>query len=201
MDQFISPLLIIGSFAVYSVLHSFLASRPVKAWAEKRFGESVVSRTYRLFFNLVGVVTLFPVYALVVLLPDRPLYTIPSSLQPIFVIGQGIGIVILAAALGLTGALDFAGVQQLAGRQQKPHLVTEGIYRYIRHPLYTGSMLVLWLMPSMSLNWFAFTLGISLYFVIGARYEERKLEAFFGRQYTEYKAKTPAFIPQLRNKL
>lgn len=196
MDQVVSPLLILAAFAFYSVLHSILASRRAKAWAEKRFGESTVSRTYRLFFNLVGIVTLFPVYALVVLLPDQLFYTVPPFLEPVFVIGQGVGIVILASALGLTGFLDFAGIQQLAGREQRPRLVTEGIYRYIRHPLYTGSMLVLWLMPSMSVNWFAFVLGISLYFIIGAHYEERKLEAFYGSEYAEYKAKTPAFIPR-----
>lgn len=195
MSQPASPLLILGTFAAYSVLHSFLASRAAKAWAEQRFGKSLVTRTYRLFFNLVGIVTLFPVFALVFLLPDQPLYVVPLYLEPIFLIGQGIGIVILASALGLTGFLDFAGLKQLTGREQTPELVTHGIYRYMRHPLYTGSMLVLWLMPSMSVNWFAFILGISLYFIIGARYEERKLETYFGKRYTDYKANTPAFMP------
>lgn len=198
MSQFASPLLILGAFAAYSVLHSFLASRVAKAWVEERLGASVVSRTYRLFFNLAGVVTLVPIYVLAVWLPDQPLYRIPTYLEPIFLIGQGIGILILASALGLTGLMDFAGFKQLAGREQSPQLVTKGIYRYIRHPLYTGSMLVLWLMPSMSANWFTFILGISLYFIIGARYEERKLEAFYGKEYSEYKAKTPAFLPRLR---
>jgi protein-S-isoprenylcysteine O-methyltransferase Ste14 len=195
MMYLLSPLIILLAFAAYSVLHSVLAATPVKDWARQRFGEEPVRRGYRLFFNAVGVVTLLPILALVLWLPDQPLYVVPPLLQPIFLAGQVLGMLGLAYSLAQTDVLDFAGVRQLSGSSRQPQPVTGGAYAWVRHPLYTGTMLFLWLIPSMTLNWLAFILGVSLYFIIGAQYEERKLEKFYGKAYREYRARTPMFIP------
>ncbi|MEX1247309.1 MAG: isoprenylcysteine carboxylmethyltransferase family protein [Anaerolineales bacterium] len=195
MNAWLSALIILIAFAIYGVLHSILASQRVKDWVQRRFGEGLAHRAYRLFFNLVGVVTLLPILFLVIWLPDLPLYAVPSALRPVFLVGQGIGVLVLAAALSMTDALDFLGLRQFTDRDKEPQLVTGGVYRYMRHPLYTGSMLVLWLVPGMSVNWFALMLGITLYFYIGALFEERKLEGYFGKAYRDYKARTPMFLP------
>ena len=195
MSYWTSPLIILLAFAAYSGLHSVLAANAVKGWARRRFGENLVSRIYRLFFNLVGVVTLFPIVFQVLWLPDLRLYTAPRELEYLFFLGQAIGILFIAASFGLTDIFDFLGLRQLINAERSPELVVDGIYRYVRHPLYTGSMLFLWLIPTMTLNWLAFILGASLYFIIGARYEERKLEKFYGKAYADYKARTPAFVP------
>lgn len=201
MKYWTSPLLILLAFSAYSLLHSILASREAKDWARQRFGARIASRTYRLFFNAVGVVTLLPVLALVLWLPDQPFYAASPVLQPLLLAGQMLGLLLLAAALAQTDVLDFAGLRQLTDQVSEAQLVTGGVYRWMRHPLYTGSMLVFWLLPSLSLNWFAFILGISLYFIIGAFFEERRLEAHFGQAYRDYKARTPMFIPWPRKAL
>lgn len=195
MIYWTSPLIILLAFAAYGVLHSVLASSAVKEWARRRIGEDLVFRTYRLVFNLIGVVTLFPIVFLALWLPDLRLYTVPRELEYVFFLGQALGILFIVTSYGLTDVLDFLGFRQLVNIDRSPKLAIEGIYRYLRHPLYTGSMLVLWLIPSMTLNWMALILGASLYFIIGARYEERKLEEFYGKAYRDYKARTPMFIP------
>jgi protein-S-isoprenylcysteine O-methyltransferase Ste14 len=58
-------------------------------------------------------------------------------------------------------------------------------------------MLLLWLSPSVSQNSFALYLGVTLYFIIGAYFEERKLLRDFGEAYAEYKRRTPMLIPGL----
>jgi protein-S-isoprenylcysteine O-methyltransferase Ste14 len=195
MTNLTSPLIIFFAFALYGVAHSFLASRAAKDWARRRFGERVFDVTYRLFFNTVGVVSLLPVFFLVIWLPNQPLYSVPATLRPVFLAGQVAAVLILAAALNKTDALDFAGLRQLGEQTKSPPLVTGGVYRWMRHPLYTGSMLFLWLIPEVSVNFFALNVAITLYFVIGAIFEERKLERYFGKAYTDYKARTPMFIP------
>ncbi len=60
---------ILLAFGLYAVLHSWLAATRVKDWAAQRFGAAAVQRYYRLFFNLVGVVSLLPVLALAAWLP------------------------------------------------------------------------------------------------------------------------------------
>ncbi|MFN7037866.1 MAG: methyltransferase family protein, partial [Bellilinea sp.] len=74
---------------------------------------------------------------------------------------------------------------------------TWGLYRWVRHPLYTCSLLFLWLMPVMSWNLLALNLGVTLYFIIGSRFEEDKLLDEFGEAYAEYRRRTPAFLPRL----
>jgi len=198
MTNLSSPVIIFISFAIYGALHTFLASSTAKDWARKQFGDAVVDKTYRLFFNFIGVITLLPVLYLVAWLPDAPLYSAPAFLRPFLLAGQVAAILILAAALNKTDALDFAGLRQLGEDAKAPPLITDGVYRWVRHPLYTGSMLFLWLIPDVSVNFFALNVAITLYFVIGAMFEERKLERYFGKTYTDYKARTPMFVPWLR---
>lgn len=198
MINLTSPIIIFVLFALYGAVHSFLASRAAKDWARKRFGVHVFEKTYRLFFNMVGTVTLIPILLLMLWLPDRPLYSVPAFWRPLMLIGQVLAVIILAAALNKTDALDFAGLRQLGSKNSAPPLVTGGMYRWMRHPLYTGSMLFLWLIPEASVNFFALNVAITLYFIIGAMFEERKLERYFGKAYKDYKAHTPMFIPWLR---
>jgi protein-S-isoprenylcysteine O-methyltransferase Ste14 len=196
MNAWQSPLIILASFAVYSVLHSVLAGHRFKAWAQARMGAAAYERYYRLLFNAVGVLTLLPILWLAVAPPDRPLYSTPYPWRWLSFAGQVAGLWLLAASLRVTGALDFLGLRQLAVEGgAAPELHIRGPYAWMRHPLYTGSMLVLWLFPEMTLNRLALIAAISLYFWLGAYYEERKLEAWFGATYTAYKARTPMFIP------
>ena len=65
----------------------------------------------------------------------------------------------------------------------------------MRHPLYTFSMLLIWFMPTMSVNLLIFNILATLYFVIGSIIEERRLTVDFGEAYTSYKREVSRFIP------
>lgn len=195
----ISALLIFLAFVAYGVLHSFLASRRVKEWARKATGEAAFQRYYRLAFNLVGGITLLPILWLVAALPDRALYIIPFPWRWLSYAGQLLGAYVLWASLQQTQASDFLGLRQALaaeGEAQDVDMVTSGPYAWVRHPLYSGSMLVLWLLPMMTLNLLTLIASISLYFWIGAYFEERKLARYFGPSYKEYQQRTPMFIPR-----
>lgn len=78
-------------------------------------------------------------------------------------------------------------------------LVTDGIYGYIRHPQYTGFMLITF---GMILDWATLPLLIMwpilavVYYRL-ARREERDMELAFGDAYLRYKARTGMFLPRL----
>ena len=72
------------------------------------------------------------------------------------------------------------------------------LYRFMRHPIYSFSLLILWLAPVMSNNLLAAAVGITLYILVGARLEERKLLRQFGEDYHAYQQKVPMFIPGLK---
>ena len=82
-------------------------------------------------------------------------------------------------------------------------LVTGGIYRYIRHPQYTGLMLIT---LGMVFEWATIPLLIMWPFMLYmyrrlAKQEEAEIEAQFGEDYRKYRACTGMFLPKVgRNK-
>lgn len=76
---------------------------------------------------------------------------------------------------------------------------TPGPYRYIRHPLYVGWLLVFWSAPTMTVSHLVFALGLTAYILVAIRFEERDLIDFHGDDYREYRRRTPMFIPRFWN--
>lgn len=192
------PILI--SFALYGTLHSLLASHQIKQLAQKSFGESFTRQWYRLFFNLVALVTFIPVFWVTAATPDQPLWQVPSPWNLLFRTAQLMALVGMGYALLQTGSLSFLGLRQFfsGSSQEKPEpFVTGGLYRLVRHPIYTFGLAFLWFSPTMSVNSLAFALGVTVYILVGIVFEERKLVREFGEAYRVYKQKTPALIPGL----
>jgi protein-S-isoprenylcysteine O-methyltransferase Ste14 len=76
-------------------------------------------------------------------------------------------------------------------------LVTSGIYRYLRHPQYTGLILIV---LGFNIQWPTIpTLVMApiliVMYVRLARREDRELSSFFGEAFRRYAAGTPAFFP------
>lgn len=191
-------LLLVSASILWGVVHSLTASHRAKAFATRFFGESTAQRFYRFGYNLFSVITFLPILALLVLLPDQFLYRIPAPWLFLTLLGQALAVIALVAGVLQTGALEFIGLRQLIApsRAEVASLTTHGLYRYVRHPLYTAGLVFLWLTPEMTLNRLALWIVFSLYLVIGAYFEERKLLRDFGQQYADYKAKTPMLIPR-----
>jgi protein-S-isoprenylcysteine O-methyltransferase Ste14 len=120
-------------------------------------------------------------------------------------LGQLAGLIGLTAAVLQARGLAFVGVQQAldyaADKQDftkaglGEELVINGLYSYMRHPLYTFSMMLLWLTPTFSRNYLIFVLLSTAYFVIGSIFEEQRLENDFGEAYKQYKMRVPRFVP------
>lgn len=199
MDSFAdrSPWIILAAMAVYGLVHSVMASLPFKDLVYTLFGKAG-ERYYRLFYNLFSGITLVPILALAYALPDEEYYTIPEPWSYLTIALQVGALLLLSYSVVQTGAFEFAGLSQALGMRTKEALNTGGLYKFVRHPLYTFSMLFLWLSPTMTRNLAILYLSISLYFVAGAWFEERKLERMFGEEYRRYKARTPMLIPFLK---
>ena len=191
--------IIITAVLVYGGLHSWFASLGLKNRIKLAFGDKA-ARAYRLIYNLVAILTLLPVLILPIALVDREIYSIPFPWLFLTSACQLLAIVILLAGVLQTGVLNFLGVCQLirCEGEEETKLVVTGLYRFMRHPLYTAGLIFIWFMPKMSWNLVAMNIGISLYILIGVIFEERKLLLEFGPEYAEYRKRTPMLIPGLR---
>lgn len=183
--------------AVYGAVHSLTASLRLKQSMAKRFGEAG-RKYYRLAYVILSFITT-PLYlGLVVLLPDHRIYLIPQPWIYLTLLVQLLSIVGMLLSFKGTGMLAFLGLDSLFGisiPSSDNKLTTSGLYAYTRHPIYFFSLVFLWLIPIMSWNLLAFAIGVTLYTLIGSRFEERKLIGEFGQAYIDYRKVTPWIIP------
>jgi protein-S-isoprenylcysteine O-methyltransferase Ste14 len=190
--------IILASFLVYGIIHSWLASLRLKAQAHRIFGPST-DRWFRIAYNIIAFLFLLPILVLPILFVDKELYRIPFPWVVLTVSIQVLAAVGILVGLRQTGILSFWIRQLLSSSHSKPPVfVTAGLYRWVRHPLYTAGLLIIWLFPIMTCNLLALNIGMTTYVILGAILEERKLEREFGEAYAQYRAHTPMLIPFLR---
>ena len=85
----------------------------------------------------------------------------------------------------------------LLGLEKTTRLVTIGLYRYIRHPLYSSLLFLGWGMFFKSPSWLDAGLALlcTAFLFATARVEERENINFFGDEYIEYMRHSKMFIP------
>ncbi|HEY6392345.1 MAG TPA: protein-S-isoprenylcysteine O-methyltransferase [Bryobacteraceae bacterium] len=82
--------------------------------------------------------------------------------------------------------------------RENHRLVTAGIYKSIRHPMYTAIFLYLLAQALLLANWVAGAgclVVFTLMFVLRLRTEERMMLEKFGQQYEDYVVRTKRLIP------
>lgn len=188
---------LILAIALWGIVHSLLASLGFKDYLRRTLGNGFM-KFYRLLYNLFAVVSIMPVLYLMVVLPDKVFYQLPPPWSYLMLAGQGLSVVLLLVAVLQTDLLSFAGLRQLIEEEKTGRLVTQGLYRFVRHPLYTFSLLILWLSPRVTVNSFIVYLALSLYVLVGAFFEERKLLREFEKEYAKYRSITPMLVPGLK---
>jgi protein-S-isoprenylcysteine O-methyltransferase Ste14 len=188
---------LILAVALWGGVHSLMASLGFKETLGRIFGAGFM-KFYRLLYNIFSVISITPVLFLMLSLPDRELYRIPVPWNYLMLTGRGVSAVLLLAALLQTDTLSFVGLRQLLDEEKSGSLVKTGFYRLVWHPLYTFGLLVLWLSPGMTDNQFVVYASLTIYILVGAYFEERKLLREFGREYAEYRSVTPMILPRLR---
>ena len=81
--------------------------------------------------------------------------------------------------------------------KENHQLITHGIYRFVRHPIYLGNIIVFMgiAVYVSSLYGFLTLLGLIPVFIVRIRMEERLLTEEFGDRYRTYKKNTRKLIP------
>lgn len=83
--------------------------------------------------------------------------------------------------------------------EKTSRLVDSGVYRYIRHPLYSSLIFLTWGILLKQTTWTTFILSVisSVFLFLAAKVEEHECHLFFGDQYKVYMKRTKRFIPFL----
>jgi protein-S-isoprenylcysteine O-methyltransferase Ste14 len=107
-----------------------------------------------------------------------------------------------AAGLTLFAAWYLArgGMKAVFGTQrEKPEVISEGVFRIVRHPIYTGAILfyLTAILSTLSLVSAAYWLLVIGFYIFISKYEEGILTETFGNDYLEYKKRTGMLFPKL----
>jgi len=113
-------------------------------------------------------------------------------------LGVGLGIIGVFGIYWLFSSIG-SGISPTSGTRKEHKLVTNGIYKYIRHPLYTFGSSLFISFGMMADNWFIALLGVLAFIGMAIRTpkEEANLIEKFGDEYREYMKRTGRFLPKL----
>lgn len=185
----------------FSLIHSLTADKRFKQLIANMFSERLRHGWYRLFYNIVTLISIAPLFIYMIDISEV-IYSIPSWLTPIFLIIQLIGIIGLGLSILQIDWLRFAGIKQvyayLAGKPlplPDETLKTNGLYGFVRHPLYLFSLLFLWFTPTLTNTALIFNIMATLYFVFGSIIEEKRMVDYYGELYIKYQKDVPWLIP------
>jgi len=122
---------------------------------------------------------------------------IPPMPEPYFYIGIFLmltGIVFRQWAIWVLGRFFSTKVRIVSDHR----IVMQGPYRLLRHPSYTGILIILVGLEFASRTWLGTIIILAMYSLVVAyriRVEESALMAEFGSEYVEYAKKTKRLIP------
>ena len=215
MEQVLYHLVFAAAWASFGIVHSLLAADWVKARAVDEFRPF-----YRISYNIwaglhLGAILLLEWGGF----PAKTLFGWPSWMAWTMHGIQALGWILVLVAIsgydlgrftGISEATEEIRLRDAANKPGQPTptlddpmtpprpevepLRVDGLNGYMRHPLYTGLLVVLW---SRAFDEFQLATALwgTAYIVIGTRFEERKLRRLYGAPYDRYQAAVPVFFP------
>lgn len=183
---------------LWCILHSAMISVSVTEYVKKRWGSNY--RFYRLFFNLIAILTLIPVAQIAYSVQTRAIFQWNGFMR----FGQ-------LLILGLAVWFLFRGgrhydIRQLIGIKQiregtadmaiteTGELDTSGVLGMTRHPWYLATLLLIWA-RQMDVSAIIVNVILTVYLIVGTYLEEQKLVREFGESYSSYQRKVSMLIP------
>ena len=180
-----------GGWFFYFVVHSVLAADGVKGFASKTLGSTF--RFYRLFYSIVSSLGLIALLVVNGSIQSGNFFDPSGLIRYLSLMLTTFGVMTIQLSFRQYRLKSFLGFAE-----EKTDFRIEGILKYIRHPIYSGLILV-------TIGFFLFIpnlptliscLSIFIYLPIGIFLEEKKLDAAFGEMYRQYRLDVPALIPR-----
>lgn len=190
--------LLIILWIVWCALHSALVSLSLTEPLRKRF--PYAARYHRIVYNIVSVVTLAPVLFYTFSLRGTPFFSWQGPWRLLQIAMAVSALVFFLAGARHYDLFQFLGLRQLTDEKTCSVLTddcsldTSGVLSLVRHPWYTGGILILWARP-LDTSAILTNLVLTGYFLVGTRLEERKLTAQFGQEYADYQQRVSMFLP------
>lgn len=188
--------------ALFGLQHSVMA-RPAfkKQWT--KVISPVVERSTYVLFTFFALITLFYFWQPL----GGEIWNVGSESMLYYVL-YGLfflGWAILLLATFLINHFDLFGLRQvylfLIGKEYTPLAFKErGLYKSVRHPIYSGLLLGFWCTPHMTISHLFLAVMWTVYIFYAIGLEEHDLINEWGEKYKEYKSRTGGVFPRMSKK-
>lgn len=151
--------------------------------------------------SILGVVLQMVAYAVVWSLRRQPFSPIASFSRSVEIVVAILTVMTAVVSVGIVmGAVRTLGKEwSITARLLEGHrLATQGPYRFVRHPIYTGMLGMLLATGLAFSNRWAIVAAIVVFFagtIIRVRIEEKLLRERFGQEFEVYAQRVPAMLP------
>jgi protein-S-isoprenylcysteine O-methyltransferase Ste14 len=190
----------IALLALFSLQHSVMARPTFKRWWTGIVPEPAERSTYMLFSSAALVVLFVFWQPMGVVMWNFDVPVVRSMAYGVFALGWAV----LLLASFLINHFDLFGLRQvwlqLLGRPYEPlPFKVTALYRYVRHPIYLGWLLIFWATPTMTVAHLVFAVATSIYIPIAIWFEERNLVAAHP-EYEGYRRQVPMLLPSMKRR-
>ncbi|RDV29121.1 hypothetical protein DXV75_01270 [Alteromonas aestuariivivens] len=187
-----------GLIALFALQHSLMARAKFKKWLTRWIPAAAERATYMLLSGVVSSIAMYYWQSLPGVFWQVQNQVAMITLYVLYVMG----IVYLLLSTLVTNHFELMGLRQVylyfCNRPYTPLAFTNKyMYRYSRHPMMLGMLILLWATPLMTTTRLVLALLFTLYMFVGIYFEERDLVKNFGETYIQYKKKIAAFIPKV----
>ena len=191
MSQLSTHIILAILWILYCFLHSLMASSVFKNIAKKWMTNSY--KQFRLLYNLFAAIGFIGIVFYQATMRSSLLFNPGLLLRSLAILIAACGLTIMAICV----VKYFKGLSGLQ-KETRGMLLIKGIHQWVRHPLYLGTFLFIWggFIAYPLLSVFLSNTIITVYTLIGIRFEEKKLVAEFGDAYKAYQRKVPMIIPR-----
>lgn len=168
-------LILVAGWVVYFALHSLLAGR-----------------CNRIIYVLISTGGLLALLFYNGSIPSLKFFVSEGPIRYVSLLLTTFGVMIIQSSFRQYSFKGFMGFGD-----EKKELKTDGVLKYVRHPIQAGVVLIV-------LGFFFFIPNLPtliscvcmlIYVPIGIYFEEKKLVAYYGDQYVEYRKRVPAIFP------
>jgi len=181
----------------FGIQHSVMARPGFKQWWT-RFVPRPIERSV---YTLASSVALIALMALWQPIPQT-VWAAEGFLATGLTAGLLTGVGLVLFSTFLIDHFDLFGLRQtwlyFRGRPyEEKRFTTPLLYKWVRHPLYIGWLMTIWITPSMSAGHLLFSLVMTSYILIAIPLEESDLLRALGEPYRRWREHTPLFVPRL----